>query len=157
MLEDATKAAPHDVWAVARPIIYAADGIGHVHYALHGWYIVLFAVDDVLRAAREYGMGGFALTAWLCPMSADSLPPLARALLEQSGGADRQHTGEMLRRALFFDEQPPYVEWYERKQRSVEQWIDDPSLPISEWARDVQQELTHKIALARRREEERRA
>lgn len=157
LLSEATKAAPRDVWAIARPMIYSDDVLAHIHYAVRGWYITLFDLAEVLTAARAHGQAGLALTAWLCPMDADMLPPLARALLEQSDGVDRQHVGAVLQHALFADEEPTHIDWYERKWRSVERWVGDPALSVSEWARDVRQELMRRVEVVRRRDEERRA
>lgn len=154
VLASATKAAPREVWVRVRPVLYPDGGVaGRAHYALRGWYITLFDVNDVLTAARAYGESGAALTAWLCPMAGTVLPPLARALLEQLNTGD-QRVGAMLQSAFLTDEEPYNMGWYESKLSIVEQWINDVSLSVSEWARDVKQYLTHRMELARQREVE---
>jgi len=50
VLAEATKAAPRDIWVVARPMLYSDDGPRHIHYALRGRYITLFDLDEVMTA-----------------------------------------------------------------------------------------------------------
>jgi hypothetical protein len=154
ILAEATRLRPNEAWARVSEALLRQDRVSYrLLLGLRGWYVRLIQADELLAWASKHEPDGPRILASLTLPDDIPLNELTRKLLIQYGHDDRIGNSLFanLRSGAFTGSM---TAWLRGKLETAEKWSEDPDPAVSNWAKNLANDLREEITQFQKREEE---